>query len=104
MGKEEILQWIKKTILKVQPTAEVILYGSYARGDYHKDSDIDLLVLLDKDKITRDDTKDIHHNLYDVELETGIVICPLIYSKSGWNFRHPANPFYENVNREGVRL
>lgn len=38
----EILQKIYGNHLR-----RVILYGSYARGDYTKDSDIDIMILLD---------------------------------------------------------
>lgn len=48
--KDHILGLIKKSVLATDPNATVILYGSYARGDYREDSDIDLLILLNKDK------------------------------------------------------
>ena len=46
------IQALKRRIL---PNERVILFGSQARGDAREDSDWDLLVLLDKDKITYDD-------------------------------------------------
>jgi predicted nucleotidyltransferase len=39
MKRPQIIQAIKKTLHKVAPSAEVILYGSEARGDAHEDSD-----------------------------------------------------------------
>ena len=101
--KNKILQQIKNTVLAVAPNAVLILYGSYARGDYRPDSDIDILVLIDKDKITWDDEIKISYPLYDIELETGTMISPMIYSKKGWA-NHRVSPFYENVNKEGVVL
>ena len=56
--KDYILQLVKKSVSKTDPKAVLILYGSYARGDYRDDSDLDLLVLIDKDKITRIDQKE----------------------------------------------
>lgn len=83
------------------PDAVLILYGSYARGDYREDSDIDLLVLIDKDKISRSDIKRIKYPLYDIEFNTGTIISPLIFSKKDWETKHKITPFYENILKEG---
>lgn len=40
--KANIIQQIKSSIEASEPGATVISYGSYARGDYHEESDIDL--------------------------------------------------------------
>ena len=37
---------LKKRVLQLYPDAEIILFGSKARGDYNKDSDVDILILL----------------------------------------------------------
>ena len=81
----------------------MILYGSYARGDYRKDSDIDLLILINKDKITHADKDKVTYPLYDIEFKTGIIISPMVYTKEGWA-THRVTPFYENVNHEGKIL
>jgi uncharacterized protein len=99
-----IIQSIKSSILSVEPDATIIVYGSYARGNNTSDSDIDILILLDKEKIRHEDEKNITNPLYDIELESGILISPILYSKKYWLKQHKATPFYENVNREGVVL
>ena len=102
--KNYILQLIKKSVSSTEPNAILILYGSYARGDYWDDSDLDLLVLVDKDIIPRQDQKRIKYPLYDIEFETGTIISPLIFSKKDWELKHKITPFYENVTREGKIL
>lgn len=101
--KDQILQQIKASVDKSMPGSTVILYGSYARGDYHAESDIDVLILVDKEKVTRSDENTIAHPLYDIELNSGIIISPMVYSMKDWT-NHMITPFYENVNREGLRL
>jgi predicted nucleotidyltransferase len=96
-----ILRLIKTSVSSTDPNAILILYGSYARGDYREDSDVDLLVLIDKDKVTRSDEKRIKYPLYDIEFDTGTIISPLIFAKKDWETRHRITPFYENVLREG---
>ncbi|MFO7790467.1 MAG: nucleotidyltransferase domain-containing protein [Bacteroidota bacterium] len=102
--KEKILDLIKTNIKKTDPTATIILYGSYARGDHHKDSDIDLVVLVNKENLTRYDKKKIKYPLYDIEFDTGIIISPMVLSKKDWEKMHKKTPFFENVNREGKKL
>ncbi len=97
------MQLIKKSVSVTDPGATLILYGSYARGDFSADSDIDVLVLIDKDKVTMDDRKRISSSLYSIELETGIIISPFLSSKKAWA-THKITPFYENVIREGIVL
>jgi uncharacterized protein len=103
-NKNHILQLIKKSVSKTEPNAVLILYGSYARDDYRNDSDLDLLILVDKEKITRADQKRIKYPLYDIEFDTGTIISPLIFSRKDWEMNHRITPFYENVAREGKVL
>ena len=65
---KDILLTIKDSVKSIDPTATVILYGSFARGDNDQNSDIDLLILLEKESLTRDDEKRIKYPLYDIEV------------------------------------
>jgi predicted nucleotidyltransferase len=103
VSRQDIMKMVKQAVTQYQPDATVILFGSYARGDQRKDSDVDLLVLLNKDVVDMTDTQSIEAPLYDVELQTGIIISPLVYSKKEWA-DHKVTPYYENVNREGIVL
>ncbi|MEA3445636.1 MAG: nucleotidyltransferase domain-containing protein [Bacteroidota bacterium] len=64
--------------LCIDPNAYLILYGSYARGDYNENSDLDFLVLIDKIEITRNDQKKIKYPLYDIEFTKDDVLDLLI--------------------------
>ena len=102
MGKEEILGKIKKEVFKIYPSATIILYGSRARGDFRKYSDWDFLILLEKNLTDEQETQ-IRDKIYDLELESGEVLCSIIHSKKEWE-NLQITPFFQNVEREGIVL
>lgn len=104
MEKGQLLSEIKKLVLQQEPEAEVILYGSYARGDYRPDSDIDILILLNKEIINHEDEKRISYPLYDLEFNSSQVISPLIRSKKTWYEKYPNTGLFINIKKEGIRL
>ena len=101
---KNILLKIKELVYLTEPTATVILYGSQARGTSNKQSDIDILILVDNDKITYLDEQRIKYPIYDLEFETGKIISPVIISRNDWETRHKITPFYKNIQKEGVTL
>jgi predicted nucleotidyltransferase len=86
------------------PDAEIYLYGSQARGNSKKYSDWDLLILLNLKNISFDLETRLMDDFYDIELETGEIISPLIYSKSDWIEKYSITPLYENIQKEGIRI
>jgi uncharacterized protein len=104
MEKHDLLNKIKLGIKNLDPKAEVYLYGSKARGDYRKESDWDILVISPKDKITFEFERDLHDQIYDIELESGEVISLLVYSKSDWLKKRTISPLFSNVRNEGIRI
>ena len=104
MDKELVKRKIKDAIIKQDSTAQVILFGSRARGSETIDSDWDILVLLDKPSVTFKDEQLIRHKLYDIELEAEEPISTFVYSLGDWNTRHSVTPLYKNVQTDGVYL
>ncbi len=83
--------------------AKVILYGSYARGDFHEESDIDFLVVL------RDEEVNVGQELYRMS----DYFAPMLLDYNIYISRHPTSLkrfetsdflFYKNVRREGVEV
>ena len=100
---KHISQLIRKHISDIDPSAEVILYGSRARGDNHIYSDWDLLILTDY-QIDVETERKFRNELYNIELETGESISVFAYSKDDWQNIQRVTPFYQNVMKEGVKL
>jgi len=99
-----ILKKCCETIMEIDPSAEVILYGSRARGDAEPESDYDLLILIDGE-VTLEKEDLICRHLYPLELETGKILTAFVYSRQQWNTPlYRAMPFHKNIEREGVIL
>ncbi len=99
-----ILDRITQTIHDKDPLAEAYLFGSRARGDSRVDSDWDVLILIDDDKVTNDIEDKFRDDLYDIEIESGQIISTFIYTKDFWRSTLKYSPLYKNVSREGIRL
>ena len=99
-----ISQLVKEEINKVDPTSEVILFGSRARGDNRPDSDWDILILVDNKKVTNEIEDKFRDKLYDIELNSGELISTFIYPKSFWENQLRYSLLYKNITKEGVRL
>lgn len=86
---------------------KIILYGSYARGDYNESSDIDIMILTDlnDDEIIEYRNK-IWEYAYDIEWDNNfdITLSPLVKNIDKFNYWLDALPFYMNVQKEGVVL
>ena len=89
---------------KNAPDSEVYLYGSQARGNAKKLSDWDILILLNHPSISFDLEIKFMNEFYDLELETGEIISPIIYSKTYWNKNYFISPLSENIKNEGIRI
>jgi len=106
-GAEEekiLLTRCRSAIESVDSSAEVILYGSRARGDAEPDSDYDLLILTDGEvTLKREDV--VRRKLFPIEIEIGAVFTVILVSRKDWNSAlYGAMPFYQNIERDGVVL
>jgi uncharacterized protein len=59
MLDSKILSQIKKIVTEQEPKAKIYLYGSRSRGTAKSNSDWDLLILLNKDKISPKTNKEL---------------------------------------------
>jgi predicted nucleotidyltransferase len=94
---------IRDSIALVDSKAQVIVFGSRARGDAKRESDWDILILIDK-PVSMEIETSFRNNLFDLEIETGEVFSTFVYQKKDWDTRHKVTPLYRNIKKEGVRL
>lgn len=83
----------------------VILYGSYARGDFTSDSDVDIMILVDLNGEEMDKYLDELAEVgFEYNVAYGIWMMPVVRNQD--HFKHWAEvyPFYENIQKEGVTL
>ena len=103
-NKNKIKALIKNRIKQKNPNAEIILFGSQARGDYNTDSDWDILILLNQLNVSRTTEMEYREELFEVELETGEPISTFVFSKNEWESKHQVTPLYKNIKSQGLRL
>lgn len=104
---DEILKKYVEDVRKIygENLRTIILYGSYARGDFKPDSDIDLMILVD---LSDDEIKRKGHVLsdltFDYNFDNNLEIMPIVKNLDHFNKWIRAYPFYNNVKNEGVEL
>lgn len=103
-GIESVLKRVQEEVYSVLPGAEIILYGSRARGVASPVSDWDFLILVDQ-PLDRDLIRKVRNRLYDLELETDTVLSSIIRTREEWQSpRYSVLPFKRMVEQEGISL
>lgn len=103
-NKELALEYFVNDVKKIlgQSLTKIILYGSYARGDFRKDSDIDIMILT---SLSEPEIRKIENEIFDVayeyELSHEVQISVNIKNEEHFNYWLGALPYYDNVKREG---
>ena len=90
-------------VLEINPNAQILLYGSRARGTEHNESDWDLLILLDKDKIEDSDFDQISYPIVELGWKEGEQFSPKLYTMKDW-MQRSFTLFYKNIEKEGIFL
>jgi len=79
---------------------KVILYGSYVRGEATKDSDIDLLVLVEESLDLFEVRESLSDLLFDILLDEGELVSVIVVPES--LYENYNSPFMLNVRKEGL--
>lgn len=104
MDKQRVIDHITKVAHRhLPPNSRLLLYGSRARGEARKDSDWDLLILLDQPEITESDFDNVSFPFTLLGWEIGELISPQMYTKQEWDSLS-FTPYYKNVEQDKIVL
>jgi predicted nucleotidyltransferase len=101
---QNILEEVKDALQKLYKDnlVEIILYGSYARNDFNENSDVDLLVVLNKLNSAGKEIDNIVDAIYDINLKYNTLISVVPISND--DYRSINSPLLLNVRKEGVLI
>lgn len=103
MEKQQILEALHNRLQEIDPHARAFLFGSRARGTEHEGSDWDVLVLLDKPKVTLQDYNTYSYPLRELGWDMDETINPVLFSTKEWEANR-FTLFNHNVRREGIAI
>ena len=103
MTNKSFLEKIKTKVYSLYPNARIIQFGSRARNSALKDSDWDILILLDKTEIDKTDFDKVSFPIIELGWNYGEQVSPKLYTFDDWKKRN-FTPFYKNVEKEGIVL
>jgi len=102
---QELLKLYRQQLEKIegQYIKKIILYGSYARGDFKINSDIDIMILIDiSESQKREYENKVYDITYDFNDEHNTEIMPIVQDIHHFNYWKNAYMFYNNVEKEGI--
>jgi predicted nucleotidyltransferase len=100
----DILNRIKAAILQVDPKAEILLFGSRARGEHRPNSDWDILVLTDLEMNSRTDEIPFWNAVLPIEIDQRQDVSLAIRSKDRWRKMHTNAPLFDAITNEGITM
>lgn len=83
----------------------IYLYGSYARGNYTDESDIDITAIVKGNRIDlQEKLKLVWDVSADIGLENGVVVSPTVIPYAEYEEYREILPYYMNIQKEGKRI
>lgn len=104
---QELIRQYVEEVKKIYGShlSKVVLYGSYARGDFSPESDIDIMILLDlSDLDLKTYSQQLSYMTYDFNMDHDLDIKPIVKNEAHFLKWVQNYPFYSNVQNEGVIL
>ena len=111
-GREKAMTIMGEVVKRVKAMpwgdrfVEAYLFGSYARGDFDDESDIDIFIALDMslEQTSALSNHEFSHIDSDISLEHGITVSTVVQPIEYFRKYADSHPLYANVLREGIRF
>lgn len=99
-NRQSMIDMLREAAQQNLPTgSRVWLYGSRARGEAHPHSDWDVLILVDKANIEKDDFAVYAYPFVELGWKNSEDVSPQLYTINEWKARE-FTPYYENVEHD----
>lgn len=102
-----IMERMKEYYLSIYGTnvVTIVLYGSYARGDFDEESDIDIVAIVKgKRAELQQKLKQIWDLSADLGLENDVVVSPMVIPYDEFMKYKESLPYYRNIEKEGRKI
>ena len=83
----------------------VVLYGSYARGDFNNEYDIDIIAIVDMDKmVLQKYRRTVSAIANEIDLKYGVLLSIKLQDNESFIKYQNVLPFYQNIIKEGIKI
>lgn len=103
MSENQMIQVMRDKLHSIDPNVKAYLFGSRARGDARKDSDWDVLILLDKPKVTLDDYNKYSYPLWELGWDYDELINTVLFTEKEWK-ENGFTLFNHNVQADAISI
>ncbi len=101
---KDLIDKFKNLIYQYDKNAEILLFGSRARGDWHDESDWDFLILTDNE-VTESFKQEIRNKILDeIEFPLNEAVFVLVKNKIDWEENYSVTNIYESISEEGLAV
>lgn len=103
MSENKVIQAVRERLHSIDPNVKAYLFGSRARGDARKDSDWDVLILLDKPRVSLEDYNKYSYPLWELGWDYDELINTVLFTEQEWE-ENNFTLFNHNVKADAIAI